>query len=101
MILCFELSMPSNNAWNGKWSGEKKFYAKVVNMGRSKKAAKRVKDIIDNGNYYYNFGDGWTACISVKEINWYDAREVRQKTAGFCGYDWMIDDIILHGEIKG
>ena len=36
-IVCFELSMPSNNAWNGRWSGEGRCYARINNLGRTKK----------------------------------------------------------------
>jgi len=30
MKLCFVLSMPNNNAWNGKWSGEDKTKIKGI-----------------------------------------------------------------------
>jgi len=92
--------MPNNNAWNGRWSGENTLYARVINFGRSQKAEKQAKSILDTKYYYYNFGDGWGAGISVEEIDSKKARQIRSKSAGFCGYDWMIQSIKSHGEIK-
>ena len=99
MILSFELSMPNNNSWNGKWSGEGKLYAKVINFGKSQKSAIKAKGILDKGYFYYNFGDGWGAGVTVKEITSKDATQIRRKSAGFCGYDWMIDSIRENGKI--
>ena len=65
MILCFELSMPSNNAWNGKWSGDREYYAKVKSFDRSS----RAQEILDIGYFTYAFGDGWVAAIKVHEVD--------------------------------
>ncbi len=114
MILCFKLSMPGNNAWNGKWSGQNKQYLKIVNFGRTKKGITKAQKILnvpaaqrhaidDSGYYSYNFGDGWRAGVSVYHIDdTYPKNEpakLRRKSDGFCGYDWMVDSIIAHGEI--
>jgi hypothetical protein len=100
MILSFTLSMPNNNAWNGKWTGKDRFYARAVNFGRSKKKEGAAQAIIDKGYYYYNFGDGWGAGVTVKKVDSKEARHIRNKSAGFCGYDWMIDSIRDHGDIR-
>jgi hypothetical protein len=100
MILSFKLGMPNNNAWNGKWTGEDSIYAKVINFGRSKKAEIRAQELIDNSSYYYNFGDGWGASVTVEEVDNAIARKIRKQSQGFCGYDWMIDSIRTHGEIR-
>ena len=47
MILSFELSMPNNNAWNGKWTGEGTLYAIVKNFGRGKKANVKAQQLLD------------------------------------------------------
>ena len=86
--IIFELSMPSNNSWNGKWSGADKKYTVAKNV-TDKKA-----DSLDK-HYYYNFGDGWTACVEVRQAN---KRE--KATNKFCGYEWMINSILSCGEIK-
>ena len=100
MILCFELSMPNNNSWNGKWSGKGRYYAKTVNFGKTKKAEKHAQEILDKGSYYYNFGDGWGASVSVKQVTAKEAATARRKSVGFCGYDWMVESIKQHGKIQ-
>lgn len=99
MILCFELSMPNRNSWNGKWSGENDFYAKVVNFGKGKKRNDRAKEVLDKRYFYYSFGDGWAASVSVKKIESKESSKIRRKSKGFCGYDWMIDSIVSNLEI--
>lgn len=98
MYLQFTLSMPSNNSWNGKWTGENIFYAVVRKFGRT--STEKAKEILTKGYYSYNFGDGWRAAIDVKQIDSREAARVRKKSCGFCGYEWMINSIIEHGEIK-
>lgn len=100
MILSFTLSMPSNNAWNGRWSGESKLFARTKNFGRTKRGEQKAKQVMDKNRYYYNFGDGWTACVSVAQVTAAEAASIRRKTMGFCGYDWMISSIIERGEIS-
>lgn len=78
----FELSMPSNNAWNGKWSGAKNVYSVARTLTDAKFEALKPR-------YSYNFGDGWVAAVSVRE-----AKPREKATNRFCGYDWMIDSIL-------
>lgn len=99
MKICFTLSMPSNNSWNGKWSGDEKLFAIIHNVGRSKKAKDQAKEIISKGNYSYNFGDGWCARICAKFVNSEQAKKIKRKSQGFCGYDWMVDSILTHNKI--
>ena len=94
MNICFTLTMPSNNAWDGKWSGDRKSYDVIRSM-RDEKA----HDVLDRPSYYYDFGDGWCAKITVRPVGGYEMKKLRSKSAGFCGYDWMIDAIIDEGEI--
>lgn len=98
MLVAFTLSMPEVNTWNGKWTGEDKCYVVIKNIGASKKTREKYINLF--GNYYYHWEDGWTACINVKEIDDKEARILRKKSNGFCGYEWMINSIIMHGEIK-
>ncbi len=96
MLIQFTLSMPSNNAWNHRWSGQGNLYAVVKNI-TSKKTHQRI---LAEKDHYYNFGDGWVACVSVKEIDTIEARKVRKESKGFCGYDWMVDSIRYCGKIQ-
>jgi hypothetical protein len=100
MILAFTLSMPSNNSWNNRWSGQDKLYVKTLNFGRSKKSNESANKILAKKYFTYNFGDGWCASVAVKEVDSKEAATLRKKSAGFCGYDWMIDSIKLHNEIR-
>ena len=86
--MIFELSMPSNNAWNNKWSGAENKYTVAKSM--TEKRAAMLKDY-----YSYSFGDGWVAGVTVRP-----AKPREKATGKFCGYDWMIDSIIYNGEIK-
>jgi hypothetical protein len=99
MLIKFELSMPNTNSWNGKWSGEGDLFARVVNFGRGKANDEKANEILDKKSFYYNFGDGWGASVSVSKIDTKEAAKVRKNTAGFCGYDWMISSIRDHGKI--
>jgi hypothetical protein len=93
VIVAFTLSMPNNNAWNGRWSGEGNVYAIV----RSFRGA--IKFNVGE-SYYYNFGDGWGASVYAKAVTAGEAAKLRRKSKGFCGYDWMVDDIVRLGRIR-
>ena len=99
MILCFTLSMPNRNSWNGRWNGDDYLYAKIVNFGKTKKGEARAEDILKEKSYYYNFGDGWAANISVKEVTGKESAQIRRKTKGFYGYDWMVESILIDRRI--
>ena len=99
MILSFTLSMPNVGSWNGKWTGVNDLYAKIVNFGRSKKAEQKAQEILDKGYYHYNFGDGWSAGVTVKNVSAKEAAKIRRASKGFCGYDWMVTSIRDKGKI--
>jgi hypothetical protein len=98
MILAFTLTMPNNNAWDGKWSGGGKLYVetRAFRSGKDKQIAANLAD----RNFYYNFGDGWGANVEVTEVDSGEAQKLRNKSSGFCGYEWMIESIIKHGKIR-
>ncbi len=93
-MIVFILTMPQNNSWNGRWSGQENIYAKV-----SSESAYGMKNI-EEKNHYYSFGDGWVACVEVKRVDTKTANSYRKKSKGFCGYEWMIDEIIKFGTIR-
>lgn len=100
MILSFELTMPNRGSWNGEWSGDRYFYAKTVNLGRGKAAARKGRTILDRGYFHYSWPDGWGAGISVKEVSSREAAKIRKGSNGFCGYEWMMRSILAHNEIR-
>jgi len=100
MILSFTLTMPNNNSWNGKWSGDNKLYVKTRSFSNTQKHIKKLQPLLDRRSFYYNFGDGWAANISIKQVDSKEAAKLRRQSLGFYGYDWMIDSILECGEIK-
>jgi hypothetical protein len=100
MILSFTLSMPNNNSWNGKWSGEGRSYVIIHNFGHTKNGELKAREILDKKSFYYNFGDGWGASIGVKEVDSKEAKRLNRISNGFCGYEWMVDEIMSLGRIK-
>lgn len=101
MNIAFILSMPGRNSWNGKWSGDDRLFAVVKPIGRSDKALNRARAIEGAAPYSYNFGDGWRASIHVKIVDGQEARSLRKRSQGFCGYEWMIQSIMSDGAIYG
>lgn len=108
----FKLTMPRNNAWNGKWSGRQDNYLlhkeitgkKAVEIGlrevemNYKHGFSVVSTKTNNikNSWMYDFGDGWLARVNARIM---DKGERKSKSAGFCGYDWMVDSILRFDEI--
>lgn len=85
--IIFQLSMPSNNSWNGKWTGEGGTYT----VSRTPSPAK-VAEL--KPRYTYSFGDGWVAAVTIRE-----ALPREKATNRFCGHEWMITSIIHRNAI--
>lgn len=116
--LLFRLSMPNKGSWNNSWSGDGKNYLNIRAVPESKyeeimKDAKscpiykgvfvreKVGESKPQMNYSYDFGDGWCASVSVEEVeSKTKANALKKLSDGFCGYDWMIESILKHNEIK-
>ena len=93
-MILFTLSMPNVGSWNGKWTGDSNLYVKT-----RRNPSKEIMDKIVDRSFYYNFGDGWGASVGVKKISSKESNKTMKKSKGFCGYDWMIDEIIKFGKI--
>lgn len=100
MTLCFTLTMPNRGSWNGRWSGENSYYAVTRTLANSKRGREKAATLAGK-SFYYRWDDGWGASVSVRAIDGHEARSVRKKSKGFCGYDWMVDSILKHGAIYG
>lgn len=92
MIIKFTLTMPNNNSWNGHWSGERDEHS-ICKAFRKKSDIEFAKTL-DGKDFYHNFGDGWTACISCTIVDSKEAQRSRKYSVGFAGYDWMVDSLI-------
>ena len=97
MTLCFELSMPTSASWNNRWSGENDFYALLKSTG-SKEEMEKFKEL-SGGCWTYRWDDGWSACITARIVNSKEWKKISRKSKGFCGYEWMVESILKHGEI--
>ena len=99
IIIQFTLSMPNRNSWNGRWSGEKDLFA-IIKKFSTISAKENAKNILQKGDFYYNFGDGWGANVNAKQVTGREASIAKKKSRGFCGYNWMVESILNKGEIK-
>lgn len=104
MILSFELTMPNVSSWNGRWSGEgRKYYVTRKTSKTWLSKQDHFKELFkENGsaNFYYRWEDGWGANVSVEIVTAAEARKRNKISAGFYGYEWMINSIMYHGEIQ-
>jgi len=88
----FRLSMPNVGSWNGRWSGEGRNYS-IVRKLTDKKCAEL--EIGENGNsWYHSWNDGWGASVRARIV---PSGERLKRSDGFCGYDWMVSNIIMFG----
>ena len=92
-MIAFELTMPNRGSWNGKWTGDRDIYARVL-------PDKKVPKEYVGKNFYYSWDDGWTACVSTYKVTSSEANLIRRKSKGFYGYDWMIESICEKGKIE-
>ena len=94
-MIVFKLSMPKNNSWNGKWSGDGNVH--IITTPDKYVPKDRIGQ-----SYYYNFADGWCACVDVGgwSVIRREYRKMVRNNRGFCGYGWMVDSIIHNDEIK-
>ncbi len=97
MIIAFTLSMPSNNSWDGKWSGADRLHVIVKSF---RQIPKHDDTPIAPGRYSYDFGDGWRARVVATIVDRSTANKLRRRSVGFSGYDWMVDEIICLGRIR-
>lgn len=98
--LSFTLNMPSRGSWNGKWSGENYLFV-IIKKFNGKKGRERANKVLEKSYHHYSWSDGWAAGIDIKEINGEEAKGLKRRSQGFCGYDWMVDSILERGEIIG
>lgn len=98
MTLAFILTMPNKGSWDGKWSGEGNLYA-VLKRYTTKKTQAKYAPLIGR-TFHYAWSDGWGANVHIREVSATESRQIRKRTRGFCGYEWMIDEIQTYGRIR-
>ena len=96
--LSYTLTIPRNNSWNNKWSGDNQLFCRIRKIREP--AVKTSSEYqLAGQSFFYDFGDGWTACIKVKEVTLAEANNLKKNSRGFSSYDWMIASLIKNGEI--
>jgi hypothetical protein len=91
----FTLEMPNAGSWNGRWSGEGKNYSIVRRLTNDKCAELKIGE---NGNsWYHGWNDGWGARVNARIVK---AGERLKRSDGFCGYSWMVSNILQYGATK-
>lgn len=96
--IAYELGMPRNNSWNNKWTGDDKVHVRICRVSDRSFESSIEKALLGN-SFYYDFNDGWAACVSVSEVSEQEAKELTKKSVGFAGYDWMIASLRHDGTI--
>ena len=91
-MIVFTLTMPGKGSWNGKWSQEGRLFCRT-------RTERRVPKEIWNKSFFYRWDDGWEACVTIDRMPAAEARKLERRSAGFCGYDWMIESLIEDGFI--
>jgi hypothetical protein len=116
----FKLKMPGRASWNGAWSGEGKNYSLVRELSDEDFA--RLFDLVPSGSptvvacsavpglsatriaakclrvWSHRWSDGWVAEVTARVV---PADEELAKSDGFCGYEWMVDNILSRGTPYG
>ena len=92
-MIVFQLTMPNVGSWNGRWSGSDRIYCRIYPNNEI------PKNVIGK-DFYYSWPDGWTACVSVRKVDYREAKKLKELSAGFYGYDWMIESILKHEAIR-
>ena len=98
----FELTMPNVGSWNGQWTGASRKYFVTRSYGQKGESAKRVMELLadkKSRSFYYNFGDGWGANVNMELTDAKENKKRQKISAGFSGYEWMIDSILKIGKI--
>ena len=91
----FRLSMPSRGSWNGEWSGSGRNYTIVRDFGRPALAA--LMEGESERSWFHRWDDGWAASVTARVMG---PGERAAKSDGFCGYEWMVRNIVDHGDTR-
>ena len=97
-MLVFELTMPNRGSWNNQWSQQNERHI-IVKKESDVFGKELLNQILKQEDFWYNWSDGWSACVSVKKMDARSANKLKKISAGFCGYDWMVTAITKYGEI--
>lgn len=92
----FILTMPGVGSWNRKWTGADKLYCRTRSYPFNKKTILTesvLGRVLAYENRSYDFCDGWIANVRIMVCTAQEKKNYDKKSQGFCGYEWMIDEI--------
>jgi hypothetical protein len=95
--------MPNVGSWNGKWTGsDKKYYVIQKISTKWLKKQEHFKELLEKGrdSWHHSWNDGWGANVTAEIIDAAEARKRKKISSGFCGYNWMIDNIKYYGSTE-
>lgn len=98
ITVAFELDMPGKASWNGRWSGEGRCYARVRKFTKEQEEQYNIAEKLGK-KFFYTWSDGWCASVLMRKVDAKEANQIRKKSVGFSGYDWMISSILKNGYI--
>jgi hypothetical protein len=98
--ITFTLSMPGVASWNGRWSGEGRRYVIVRKLSNSRRGNAKADELVAMRSRSHHWSDGWCARVDIREVDAKTARSLRRTSDGFCGYDWMVENIYLYGQTE-
>lgn len=93
-IVSFRLTMPNVGSWNGQWTGTSKMYYIIRKI---RDTSKFLNDGETKNDFHYSWNDGWGANVECEIVDAKEAAKRRKISAGFCNYDWMVNNIIDFG----
>jgi hypothetical protein len=93
----FRLSMPNRGSWNGRWSGEGREYLIYKTLSEKTLIRLGIEMSAAGKSWHHCWNDGWTARIRARIMA---SNERKRKSAGFCGYDWMVENILAYGDTE-
>jgi hypothetical protein len=89
--------MPGKASWNGRWSGEDKNYLAYRRL-RVPTLERLGLELGATGKaWHHQWNDGWCARIHARILA---ENERPRKSDGFCGYEWMVDNILVYGDTE-
>jgi hypothetical protein len=86
----FELSVLDSRGWNGKWAEIGCKYTVMRKLD--------TKSSLIGKCFTYNWKDGWYVRVDVRRAYQFGRKE--KPTGKFCSYEWMVDSLVQHGEIR-